>query len=496
MRILFFYIGTPSPILETELELIRKHEKSGDSVRVIQCAGNLPNCHWNIAHSNSQCAKCRSKFENGWKILKPGKNVELKQFPPSVLHMSDFSHAFDTVEDVKRYQYENQNIGYGVASTLISITRDHRFNVHKFQDEIIRTLNTSIDVYRSLKKEFEEFKPDAVYFFNGRISTHLPAKLLCKKMGIDFFVYEVANKKNSYTLFKNVLVHEPLPAEEVSFLRKNWVKENENAGASLFNLKRNGIDNGRLLSLIKHQVKGVLPKGISKNKKNIAIFGGTIDEYAGVEGWDNIFDSDETKGIKRILEAFESDNQYMFYLRVHPNMKDLPNTTSQLADVRELSLRFSNLCVIWPKDVIDSYALMDVCEKIIVFSSTMGVEATYWGKPSISVGHAFYENFECTYKPKSIEELTGLLYGNIKPLSAESALQYAFWSLTNGIQFEYFKASGYKNSLATGTFDGVKIKANTLPTLYHWLCNLPSRLKRIILNPSLIYLKIQKNLKR
>jgi len=33
MKILFFHIGTPAPILETELELACKHEKDGDTIR-------------------------------------------------------------------------------------------------------------------------------------------------------------------------------------------------------------------------------------------------------------------------------------------------------------------------------------------------------------------------------------------------------------------------------------------------------------------------------
>ena len=35
--------------LGDELQLIKKHQKSGDIVYVVQCTGNLPNCHWNLA---------------------------------------------------------------------------------------------------------------------------------------------------------------------------------------------------------------------------------------------------------------------------------------------------------------------------------------------------------------------------------------------------------------------------------------------------------------
>jgi len=154
-------------------------------------------------------------------------------------------------------------------------------------------------------------------------------------------------------------------------------------------------------------------------------------------------------------------------------------------------LRFSNLHVIWPRDVVDSYALMDACEKVVVFSSTMGVEATYWGKPSISVGCIFYENFECVYKPQTHDELIKLLVGDIRPLSVTSALQYAFWHATNGVHFEFFKQKRDKFRFQMVTLDGVEIKADLLPRLWHWFHLFPFRLKRVVLNPSLILPKIK-----
>ena len=82
MKVFFFFIGVPTPIFDIELELIRTHEKAGDTVCVLQCSGNLADCFWNKAHSESKCAECRSRFKKGWYTLNPSSNVELKHFPP------------------------------------------------------------------------------------------------------------------------------------------------------------------------------------------------------------------------------------------------------------------------------------------------------------------------------------------------------------------------------------------------------------------------------
>jgi hypothetical protein len=239
MKVFIFYIGTPTPILETELELVRRHEKSGDTVRVLQCSGNLENCHWNQMHMSFICARCCSKFRNGWKILNAGEKVEVKQFPLYKVATSDVARDFNSVDDIKRYRYDNENIGIGVASSLISIFRDHRFDTYMYRNEVIREVTTAVQVYETLKRAFEEFKPDRVYVFNGRITTHLPAIRLCKRMGIEYFTYEVGGAPNSYLLWKNSSVHSIGAArEEIDMLWSTGGAEREKRARLFFRQQR------------------------------------------------------------------------------------------------------------------------------------------------------------------------------------------------------------------------------------------------------------------
>lgn len=490
MKVFFFFIGVPTPIFETELELIRNHDKSEDKVHVLQCHGNLENCHWNKAHSKSKCAECRSRFKKGWSTLNQGGNVELKQFPSlKELPLLDLPKDFDSVEELKLYRYDGEKIGYGVASSLISRYRDHRFDTRVYLQEILRTLTASVHVYETLKREFKKFNPDRVYIFNGRIANHLPAVLLCKRMGIEYYTYEVAPTFNRYVLRKNATVHNiSVLHEEIENLWSAGVTDREKIAKSWFEQKRAGIKNDNLISFTKHQEKGRLPKGFDPGKKNIAIFNGTIDEYAAIEGFENpIYSPDETFGIRRIIETFEPDNRYMFYLRVHPNMKKISRSkNSQLRDIDALASRFSNLHVIWPAEIIDSYELLDVCDKIITFGSTIGVEAAYWGKPTILAGgHGIYKYLGCVYVPKTHKELVKLLdQENLPPLPSDLALKYGYRELSShtGLPFKYFKQTGTHS----GTFDGVVIKSNTLPWLWFQINQFFRKIKIAVLNPTLL----------
>jgi len=491
MKVQFLYIGTPSPIFETELELIKKHEKAGDLVKVMQCSGNLPNCHWNLKHVESQCGICKSRFKNGWDSLNFGENVELKQFEIKQQIDVDILLDFDSVEDVKNFKHDDENVGLGVLSSLVSIYRDHRFDTKKYRSDIARTVSTSVQVYDTLKQEINMFSPDVVYFFNGRIATHSPAKLLCKKLGINFLSYEVSVKKNYYSLLSNKVVHDDLSAGEIEQLHSNWTTENGLKAESVLKKTRAGKT---LVTFTQDQNKGALPKGIDVSKRNIAIYNGTIDEYVGTENSQNkIYRPDETAGICRILESFESDNSFFFYLRVHPHMKVVARNTSQLVDIRELSLRFSNIHVIWPEEDIDSYALMDACEKIITFGSSIGIEATYWGKPSILADHARYERLNYAYLPSSHDEVITLLKEDIKPMPVEGALKSIFlMTHESGVELELFKEKKINNRSIMVALNGKEIRASVLPRLRHLLYVFPSRLRRIIMQPTLIFKKFKK----
>ena len=493
MNVFVFCVGTETPFFETELELIRKHEEIGDRIRVIQCDGNLSSCQWNQERKRSFCARCRSRFKNGFAVLDFGNNVELKQFPLIKISHLNFPSVFDSVDEIKRYQYDGEKIGFGIASSLISGFRDHRFDTQKHSDRVIRILETSIQVYETLKREFEEFKPDRVYVFNGRIATHLPAILLCKRMGIEYFVYEAAGAYNKYMLRQNSTVHDISAASnEMDTLWASAGSNREKLARLYFEQVRAGCNFKRRKSFTKYQSKGLLPNQFYKNKKNIVIFNSTIGEYAAIEGWENLlYEPDETAGIRRILESIESDSRYMFYLRVHPHMKEFPDTTSQLNDIRDINFRFDNLHVIWPEDLVDSYALMDGCEKVVTFGSTMGIEASYWGKQSILAGRAIYERLDCVYVPKTHDELVKLLNEDVELLPVDSALKYGYWRKFRGIPYEYYRESKVDGQPSSGSFEDVIIKPDLFPDLWYQAQVMPSRLKTAINNPSLILEKVK-----
>ena len=74
---------------------------------------------------------------------------------------------------------------------------------------------------------------------------------------------------------------------------------------------------------------------------------------------------------------------FLFVLRVHPNLKFLKNTQNE--NIKKL-VNNSNLIIIYPEEKLSSYELIRLSETIITFGSTIGIESTYMGKKSILIG--------------------------------------------------------------------------------------------------------------
>jgi hypothetical protein len=470
MNVLFFYIGVPSPIFETELELIKIHSEKGDKVRVLICNGDLPNCFWNPEKKEYICNLCRSKRVNGFKLLTSYPNIEYYYFRKHQIKHTIFD--IKNVQELLDFNYDNENLGIGVASRLISFYRDHRFPINDNLKQVKLELNSAIQTYENLKYHIEVFNPDLVYIFNGRVTSYLAATLLCKKFKIKYYTYEIATTPNRYLLRENSTSHDILKHHEEMNTLWNMESNNhfkESKAKEYFEKRRKSINIQKTETYTIDQKPGTLPNNFDQTKINIGIFNSSIDEYFAVKGWENnIYEPDETNGIRLILDEFKNNEAYNFYLRVHPNLRKLPKSTSQLRDLREIEIMYDNITIIWPESEVDSYTLLDACNKIIVFASTIGVEAAFWGKPVILAGRSLYENLGCVYTPKSHEEVIHLIQDiNLKPLNSKLALKYAFREISHGIDFKFFKETKIVRGLSVGKFMGVKIKPNLIPNIIY-----------------------------
>ena len=357
---------------------------------------------------------------------------------------------FHSIEELNSFKINNVDIGMAVASTLISKTRDPNTNVSNFKNYIYENILMSNSVYNAIKYHIQQIEPDIFYLFNGRFAAIRPALRAAQDLGIKTFVHERAGVSKKYALSEDTYPHDIEYQKNIinNFWDNDWPdNEKEDIAKQWFIDRRGGKDQG-WYSYTKSQNKRKMPDGFDASKRNVSIYISSEDEFAAIEGWENPIYKNQTDAINAILNS-EIDENIRFYLRIHPNLKGLDNTQT-----RELSeLKGKNLIVIPADSKIDSYELMDACEKVITFGSTVGIESVYWGKPSILAGRSSYEDLESCYIPKDHEELINLINDHLKPLSNLGAMKYGYFQSLAGIPYKYYDP----DSLFKGKFKGIDL---------------------------------------
>ena len=423
-KILIFY----TPIFEevdTYTKIIQSiiFENSNKKIFIAKCDGkmHLKNCVSNYKAENYKCLICKDKLS---KLSYQNENLIVLRYNES----SYENEKFNDVRELKNLKYRGINIGTGVHSAAISIIRSHEYSVSfnkKLIESIINTSKKTIDfLFENKNHNFKK-----IYVFNGRVSHFNAVVEFSKHFKIDFFTFEIANNKKNFLLVKNAIPHSRKIYNED--LTNSWHQSDktkrERIGMKYFSNEKSKKYN--LIDYSSFQVRGNIPKEIKSLNKVITIFGSSRNEYESIEGWKNEFLSgDDEEIIKEVCKNFKHIN---FVYRAHPNLKLKRNT--QTKNIENLK-KIKNLLVYDQYSKISTYELIEISEKIIVFATTLGVEATFMNKPVISLGPSIYEALDISYRPKNLIELKELLDDeDLGPKPREEAIKFGYYELTRGI---------------------------------------------------------------
>lgn len=446
-----------TPHFETELEIAQRALGEGYTVTYLCCDSSLPTCEFNYFHDEFRCDLCVRMRRDGLRLLSP----EVVELPLLMLNEDDLDlvqklkKTFSDINELRSYFIDNFDIGWGVLSTLTGLLREP---VPDLQDPrnknmVENTLIAAAQVYLSLLNHFKAANFDEVYFFNGRFASLRAVMRACERVGITFFAHERGSDKDHYQLFCNALPHDVSHASLL--IRKAWDNgaqngDRDNIASKFFMESRNGVSLS-WYSFTTTQTRGLLPPGWDSKKNNLAIFVSSEDEFVAInERWLNPIYLDQNQGIKQIIESLTGKRDFHIYLRVHPNLKGLTNSQTRFL----YSLKAENLTVIEADSPISSYSLLEAASKVITFGSTMGIEATFWSKPSILAGRSLYEELDATYNPESHDELMRLIHSELPPKPKLGALMYGYYFVTRGDTFMHFHATGFYSGSFFSKNDG------------------------------------------
>ena len=364
---------------------------------------------------------------------------------------------FKTIKELERYNVDGVDVGYGVVSSLMTTTSNPRFDPQKYKSLIDRSLNEYLKIYYTACKHINENKIDLVYIYNGRFIPSRSWLEACKYKKVNYVTHERFGMPDRVAKIENGLIYE---SERYKKLIKDfWEKNKENNSVvneaiDFFEERPKGKNTG-WFSFTRDQNHKKLPALWNPQKTNITIFASTEIELQGVNEFfkEALFD-DQISAYEEISSKIEKLNKDIhFTIRIHPNSKI---ETSKWWRSEYFSKQ-KNITIIEPESDVSSYELMKESDKILVFVSTMGPEATYWGKAAIAISNTCYRGIEAVYEPKSKDELFSLILNlNLPPKPKSNSLSYGAFLRCGTPKLQFSEAIDHCKI----TFKGIRPNAN------------------------------------
>lgn len=459
------------PHFETDLEIAQSHLDAGDQVTVIVCKGLLRSCDVNRHHRVTQCARCIGRRRRGISVLSPHARLRVVALSslPGWSEEIELPARFDTIEQLRGFEYHGFDAGYAVLSSVVSMLRDPDPDLGMHQGTVQDLLRGSVQVFLAMVDHLHREKVDRVYVYNGRYGLLRPVLRACQRAGVDCHTHERGHDTSHFTTFRNTLPHDIDYVERE--IRHVWREaavsgEREAVASNFFRQRAEGVMTS-WYSFTAHQQAGLLPEGWDPNTRNVVAFTSSEDEFVAIgDQWTSGLYPNQVDGLRRIIgDGFSDGVVSRLFVRVHPNLKGVDN-----ASVRDvLALDGPMVTVIPPESTVSSYALLKAADIVLTFGSSIGIEAVYWGTPSVLAGPCFYGGLGGTYNPRSHSELIDMLKSGLAPKDPTPALMYGYYLATFGRPFRYFEPAG----LFEGRFRGVELTPGRWVSLVIRIFKLP-----------------------
>lgn len=423
LRLVFFTVlGSHSYMLGSEFALALAMRRRGHEVHLVLCDGVLPACE-NKSVDNPErwhdvCARCA--YRGRAMAEASGLNVH-------------FLSELQKLEPAEEASLASENFDHTIQSSLYKHFRVGRLSGSPDETDQSRRVSQACQVTARAALSLARLRPDRVVMSHGVYSSWAPALQVFCRLGIPVAVYNKGKKRNS-------TVMNWISGAMDWDVSREWAKVGDKP---LTPTQRRRI-NDYLESRKTHkadalrynfgEVEGrdivMRRMGLDPAKPVVVLFTNVLWDAASAQK--EIAFPNAVDWVMETIEWFSRHPEKQLVVKIHP--AEVVIGTKQ-PFVREISRVFprlpSNVFVIPPETVTNSWSIADVADLGLVHTSTPGMELPIEGKPCVVVSNVHYRGKGFTLDIGSKAEYFALLerWPDVpfdREVSRELALRYAY----------------------------------------------------------------------
>jgi hypothetical protein len=394
---------------------------NGVAVHYVVCHAGLERC---ILGSNrddvQQAPPCELCIRQSQQVFSGAQLTWLEQHEYPELG-EELQHL--TVAQLIQYQKDQLPLGFWAVNSLRWVLRRHNLTDDESTRAFLRAfIHSAWNVYRQFAALIDKMHPLAVIVFNGMFYPEAAARQAALDRNVRVITHEVGIQPLTAFFTDGEATAYPLeisadfdlsPAMSArldEYLSRRFKGDFTMAGIRFW---------GQI-----EELDSTLREKITGYTKMVPVFTNVIFDTSQVHA--NTVFADMFAWLQEVKQAAQAHPDTLFVLRAHPDEgRKGKESRESVADwVKQSALdQLANVFFIDTDEMVSSYELIRLSHFVMVYNSTIGLEAVLLGKNVLTAARARYTQIPTTIHPATQAEykarLDALLEGSAEAVPAE-----------------------------------------------------------------------------
>jgi hypothetical protein len=416
----------------------------GAKVTYFVCQAGLSRCVLGTERDHPQkqppCAECmrQSRAVYAHSDVRP---LEPRRYPELEAQLADLS-----LSNLEEFTYQTTPLGQLVLPSLRWILRRHHLTDNDSNRFLYRKYILSAwNVIQQFGSVLDEVQPEVVVVFNGMFYPEAAARWTARQRGIRVITQEVGLQPFSAYFTPGEATAYPIDIPE--------------------EFELNAVQTSRLDSYLEQRFQGnftmagvrfwpeMVNLGLdfwqraSNFQQVVPVFTNVIFDTS--QGHANVIYPHMFAWLDSVLELIHSHPETFFVIRAHPDEsrpgKESLETVSNWVHKHQVEL-LPNVLFVDSHERFSSYELIQRSKFVMVYNSTIGLEAAIMGAPVLVGGRARFTQLPTAYFPQSPEEFRSQAEEFLRAEKIQPPAEFQ----RNARRFLYYQL--YRTSLPFGDF--------------------------------------------